>query len=150
MGRSYAWQLLDHCSLSIFWDLINTCLFPLLKFLDVTFIWRINEWFWDWYCSQGFGYLNHGTCFEKPGGWMGSTCQRKGRVSLVQASQPGEEGFKLYLLGWGNLSPSHSYQFNASASRRCLEGDHSKGVSRIAPEEQQKGPPAGKPASSGA
>ena len=51
MRRSYAWQLLDHCSLCIFWDLLNTCLFPLLKFLHVTLV--------DWISSnpsQNTGY----------------------------------------------------------------------------------------------
>ena len=30
-------------------------------------IWQINKWLWDWCHSQGFGYLDHGTRFEKPG-----------------------------------------------------------------------------------
>ena len=30
-------------------------------------IWRINKWLRDWCHSQGFSYLDHGTCFEKPG-----------------------------------------------------------------------------------
>ena len=29
-------------------------------------IWRINKWLRDWCHSQGFGYLDHGTQFEKP------------------------------------------------------------------------------------
>lgn len=38
VGRSCAWQLVDHCSLCVFWDLLNACLFPLLKFLYVTLV----------------------------------------------------------------------------------------------------------------
>lgn len=29
-------------------------------------IWRIDKWLQGWYHGQGFGYLNHGTSFEKP------------------------------------------------------------------------------------
>jgi len=29
--------------------------------------WQINKWLQDWCHSQGFGYFNHGTHFEKPG-----------------------------------------------------------------------------------
>lgn len=27
----------------------------------------INKWLWDWCHGQGFGYLDHGICFEKHG-----------------------------------------------------------------------------------
>ena len=30
-------------------------------------IWKIKKWLQDWCHSQGFGYLDHGNCFEKPG-----------------------------------------------------------------------------------
>ncbi|KAK4826209.1 hypothetical protein QYF61_006153 [Mycteria americana] len=29
-------------------------------------MWRTNKWLQDWCHSQGFSYLDHGTCFEKP------------------------------------------------------------------------------------
>ena len=44
--------------------------------------------------------------------------------------------------GEGNLNPSHSYQFDASASNRCPEPGEGSQVSRRAPEEQHKGIPA--------
>ncbi|PKU42754.1 hypothetical protein llap_6937 [Limosa lapponica baueri] len=30
-------------------------------------IWQIKKYVWDWCHSQGFGYLDHRTRFEKPG-----------------------------------------------------------------------------------
>ncbi|MCQ4187457.1 SGNH/GDSL hydrolase family protein [Klebsiella pneumoniae] len=30
-------------------------------------IWQVNSWLREWCYSQGFGYLDHGACFEKPG-----------------------------------------------------------------------------------
>ena len=69
---------------------------------------------------------------------------------MVIACQAGEEGFKLEMLGEGNLNPSHSYQFDARASNRCPEPGEGTQVSRRAPEEQHKGTPASKTASSGA
>jgi len=30
-------------------------------------IWQVNKWLQDWCHSQGFGYLDHGNSFEKPG-----------------------------------------------------------------------------------
>lgn len=41
--------------------------------------------------------------------------------------------------GGGNLSPSHSYQFDASASNRCPDPGEGSQVSRRAPEEQHSG-----------
>lgn len=38
VGRNYAWKLLDHCSLCIFWYLVDTYLF-LLRFLHVIVDW---------------------------------------------------------------------------------------------------------------
>jgi len=54
------------------------------------------------------------------------------------------------MLEEGNLSPSHCYQFGASASNRCPEPGGVSQVSRRAPEEQRKGTPASKSASLGA
>ena len=53
----------------------------------------------------------------------------------------GEGGSKLKFPGERNLNPSHSYQFDASASNRCPEPGEGSQVRR-APEEQPKGIPA--------
>ena len=47
---------------------------------------QINKWLQDWCHSQGFGYLDLGTRFEKPVYWglTGSVCQRRGRASSVR------------------------------------------------------------------
>lgn len=42
----------------------------------------------------------------------------------------------------GNMNPSHTYQFDAGASRRCLKLLEQSHVSRRAPEEQHKEIPA--------
>jgi len=49
--------------------------------------------------------------------------------------------------GEGNLSPSHCWQFDASASSRCPEPGEGAQVNRRAPEGQHKGTPASKSAS---
>jgi len=61
-----------------------------------------------------------------------------------------EEGFKLKLLGEGNLNPSHCYRFDASASSRCPEPGEGSQINRRAVEGLHKGTPASKSASSGA
>ncbi|GAB0207775.1 macrophage immunometabolism regulator [Grus japonensis] len=78
-------------------------------------------------------------------------------VGLLFLSCPsnlsGEEGFKLKLPREGNLNPSHSYQFDASASNTYPEPGEGSQVSRRAPEVRHKGipaTPASKSASSGA
>lgn len=37
------------------------------SFEGASWIWRINKWLQDWCSSQGFGYLDHGTDFERHG-----------------------------------------------------------------------------------
>ena len=59
---------------------------------------------------------------------------------------------ELKLPGEGNLNPSHSYQFDGSASNRCPEPGEGSQVNRRAPELQHEGipaTPAGKSAASG-
>ena len=64
-------------------------------------------------------------------------------------------GFKLKMLGEGNLNPSHCYQFgagpsSANASSRCPELGEESQFSRREPAGQCKGTPDSKSASLGA
>ena len=61
-------------------------------------IWQINKWLQDWCHSQGFGYLGHGNCSEKPGLlWTDGVHLTEEGKSIF--SQAGEEDFKLKMLG---------------------------------------------------
>ncbi len=49
-------------------------------------IWQVNSWLREWCYSQGFGYLDHGACFEKPGllGADGVHLTKRGKSVLGQ------------------------------------------------------------------
>ncbi|KAJ7426854.1 rna-directed dna polymerase from mobile element jockey-like [Willisornis vidua] len=62
-------------------------------------------------------------------GLLGSICQEGEGHLTPWAWQAGEEGFKLKVLGEGNLSPSHFYQFDVSVkgNRRPDYPGHGEG-----------------------
>lgn len=65
-------------------------------------MWQINKWLQSLYHNQGFSYIDHGTCFEKPGVRWGPSVRGGKDYLLLQACQAGEERFKLKLPGEEN------------------------------------------------
>lgn len=78
--------------------------------------------------AKGLTTSEHGTVIEKPDhlGLMGSICQRRGRASSAMGLKP------------GNLNPSHSYECDATACKKCPEAAEGSHSSRRAPEKQHK------------
>ncbi|XP_009951398.1 PREDICTED: cAMP and cAMP-inhibited cGMP 3',5'-cyclic phosphodiesterase 10A-like, partial [Leptosomus discolor] len=155
------WQNLMHCTLPPhIYKEIELYHFDISPYEDVwpaIFVYMVHQscgtaWYEEWCHSQGSGYWDHGTHFEKAGllGADGVHLSEKGEnifgqrlASLVRRA--------LDLLGDGILNPPH---FKASAENRCPDlGDGSQASERAQEvqdnEFQPLSVPAGKSASMG-
>lgn len=92
---------------------------------------------------QGFGYFDHGTCFQKLGLLRadGVHLSEEGKSIFCHRLAKVRRALNERCQGEGNLSPSHSSQFGASVSNRLPEPEEGSQVRRKAPE-HHKGIPA--------
>ncbi|PKU41657.1 hypothetical protein llap_8032 [Limosa lapponica baueri] len=94
---------------------------------------RVNKWLQGWCHRHGFGYLDHGTHFEKPGVLGADEVHLSEKEKSIFVDRlPKLVKRSLQFLGEGNLNPSQSAEFSASAIKWSEPGEGSQ-VSRRAP-----------------